>query len=223
MATVTKTLVEVWGTTGETLSYRVYADADTPLTGWIDGALVEFPAGTGVYVAENEAWDTSWGGFVLYRNEDASVYDAESFDPMYAASEAALLTAIANVVGRNLDGKVSEVLHPTIVGRTVDVGLDHSVRASSEDLSGDTAVDHDSGGPANLAYVYQSAGVEDGIVRAYLKSDYDSGDYVVRDQTTTLANGHWLSPLYLNSGLTYTLVYNKPGVYAASRKDYTVP
>lgn len=88
---------------------------------------------------------------------------------------------------------------------------------------GQVAVDHDSGGAGNLAYVYQGSGVDGGVVRAYLTSDYDGGTYVIRDQTVTKADGGWIAPMYLDSGLAYTLIYNKQGVYGPSRKDYTVP
>lgn len=64
------------------------------------------------------------------------------------------------------------------------------------------------------------SGIEGATVRAYLKSEYDAGTYTVRATTTTLADGSW-GPVYLSEGLTYTLVFHKPGVYGPDTQEIT--
>jgi hypothetical protein len=85
-------------------------------------------------------------------------------------------------------------------------------------------VDHDTGGTDNLRYVVPGggSGVDGGAVRAYLKSDYDAGTYAERGRSTTGADGRWLTPMYLSTGLIFTFTFSKPGVYAVSVKEQLV-
>jgi hypothetical protein len=88
---------------------------------------------------------------------------------------------------------------------------------------GDTAVDHNTGGTDALLYSYGGTGIDNGTIRAYLKSDYDAGTYTLRGQTVTGSDGRWAKPMYLNSGLTYTLTFEKAGAYGVTEQEVTIP
>jgi hypothetical protein len=87
---------------------------------------------------------------------------------------------------------------------------------------GRVAVDHNTGGVDALRYVAGPAGVGGAEIRAYVKADYDAGEYVIRARTTTRDDGRWVSPMYLNAGVTYTLTFAKPGRFEMSRRDVGV-
>jgi hypothetical protein len=79
--------------------------------------------------------------------------------------------------------------------------------ASGSTGSGDTAVDHDTGGTDALRVVDSDGnGVDDVTIRAYLTTDYESSTYTVQGTTYTGTDGRWVAPLYLDVGV-YTLVF----------------
>ncbi|MCK9541073.1 MAG: hypothetical protein M0R03_03485 [Novosphingobium sp.] len=86
---------------------------------------------------------------------------------------------------------------------------------------GDTPVNHNTGGSDNLSYKLGSAGIDNATVTAYVKSEYDSGILTVRGKTYTNALGRWVNSLYLNSGITYVIIFEKPGVYGPNRAEVT--
>jgi hypothetical protein len=87
---------------------------------------------------------------------------------------------------------------------------------------GDTAVDHDTGGTDSLRYLHNGLGVDDATIRAYLKADYDAGVYTERGRSHTKSDGRWAQPMYLDSGLTYTITFAKPGVFEVSKVEVEV-
>lgn len=88
--------------------------------------------------------------------------------------------------------------------------------------SGNTPVNHNTGGADNLRYVDgNGAGIEGAMVQAYVKSEYDAGTFTVRGQTTTKADGTWTANLMLNDGVAYTLVFYKPGAFGPNTVDVT--
>jgi hypothetical protein len=87
--------------------------------------------------------------------------------------------------------------------------------------SGDTEVDHNTGGVDTLRYVHEGVAIGGASVRAYVKADYDAGTYTIRGQTTTKSDGRWVSALYLNSGITYYVVFNKPDSYGPDKVEVT--
>lgn len=89
--------------------------------------------------------------------------------------------------------------------------------------SGDTEVNHNTGGADVLAYSYGGAGIDNATITAYLTSEYDAGTLTPRGSATTDSAGQWVNPMMLNSGLTYTLVYYKSGSYGPDTKEVTVP
>jgi len=59
------------------------------------------------------------------------------------------------------------------------------------------------------------AGIGEAQIRVYKKSDYTSGLITppyIQGQSETKDDGRWANPVYLDSGITYTVVYNKAGV-----------
>jgi hypothetical protein len=86
--------------------------------------------------------------------------------------------------------------------------------------TGDTPVNHNTGGADNLAYkTAAGVGIDNAVVRAYLKADYDAGKFTLRAQATTDVNGRWVAPMYLNAGNTYVFIFEKPGVFGPTKKE----
>lgn len=89
---------------------------------------------------------------------------------------------------------------------------------------GDVEVNHDTGGTDNLRYVKPGGnGIDNANVRAYRKTDYDAGTFTVRGRAITDADGRWVTPMFLNSGLDYTIVFEKPGAFGPDTKEVSVP
>ena len=90
---------------------------------------------------------------------------------------------------------------------------------------GSVVVDHDYGGADALAYKTEGgAGIDNGVIRAYLKSDYDAGSKgsaYIKATTRTDVNGQWTSEMNLDPE-TYTLYYFKQGAYSPSTQEVTV-
>jgi len=91
--------------------------------------------------------------------------------------------------------------------------------------SGSVSVDHNYGGTDNLTYIVDGgAAVEDAIVQAFLKTDYDAGNRTrnyVKGETRTDANGRWDDPLRLDPA-TYVIVFYKPNEYGPDIAEITV-
>ena len=90
---------------------------------------------------------------------------------------------------------------------------------------GSVVVDHDYGGTDALAYkTAGGVGIDNAVVRAYLKTDYDAGNTAsayIKASTTTDVNGRWTYEMNLDPA-TYTLYYFKQGAYAPSTQEVTV-
>ena len=90
--------------------------------------------------------------------------------------------------------------------------------------NGDTAVDHDTGGADTYTVLDSSSDpVGDVNIKAFLKSEYDASNFILRAFTTTADDGTWRTPIYLDSGLTYTLLFEKPNVYGPATAEITIP
>ncbi len=92
--------------------------------------------------------------------------------------------------------------------------------------SGNVPVNEDTGGANNLrATDTGGAGIDEVQIRVYTKTNYDSKlitlDYI-QAQSITDANGDFKHPVYLDSGVTYTFVYTKPGSYDTQTKEITI-
>lgn len=90
---------------------------------------------------------------------------------------------------------------------------------------GVVAVDHDYGGPDALAYRTEDGrGVDNAVIQAFLKTDYDAGrrDYrYIQGTTSTNVYGRWVAPLMLDPA-EYTLVFFKQGSYSPTITNITV-
>jgi hypothetical protein len=87
---------------------------------------------------------------------------------------------------------------------------------------GKVAVDHNTGGTDNLRYTtVGGAAISGAAIRAYVAADYAAGTYTLRARTTTTDTGRWSTPMYLDGGVPYTLVFEKPGVYGPNTKAVT--
>lgn len=84
------------------------------------------------------------------------------------------------------------------------------------------AVDHNTGGADTLRYTTAlGVAIADADVRAYTTADYAAGTFTLRAKTTTTATGRWLTPLYLDDGVPYTIVFEKSGEYGPNTATVT--
>lgn len=90
--------------------------------------------------------------------------------------------------------------------------------------TGNTAVDHNTGGTGNLRVEVMGNGVDGATVRAYLTSAYttNASTALLLGSTTTGSDGRWLAPIYLTAGASYTIVAELAGVLAAQAKTITI-
>lgn len=86
---------------------------------------------------------------------------------------------------------------------------------------GDVPIDHNTGGSDALRIVSEGVGVDDVVITAYLKSDYNAGVRIRRGWATTDATGRWKQPMMLDAG-AYILVAEKPGVFTPDAKELVV-
>jgi len=104
-----------------------------------------------------------------------------------------------------------------------EVIVDASIAALLDVGSGDTAVNHNTGGVDNLrAVTIGGDGIDGVIILAYLKSEYDTGGRTLRGSSITKADGRWLYDMMLSSGLTYTLVFYKEDEYEPNNVEVTI-
>ncbi len=88
--------------------------------------------------------------------------------------------------------------------------------------SGTIPVNHDTGGADTFTVEdADGAGIENALVMAYVKTEYDAGTFTLRGQTTTKADGTWNTNLMLNEGIEYTLVFYKPGAFGPATDTVT--
>jgi hypothetical protein len=120
------------------------------------------------------------------------------------------------VIGPNTDLAVytlAELMDLTPITRAETVG------------SGAIAVDHNYGGAEQLAFqTADHRGIENATVQAFLAVDWNAGRRTanyVQGATTTISQGHWLSPIMLDPG-SYVLLYFREGVYKPSTRTITV-
>lgn len=85
-------------------------------------------------------------------------------------------------------------------------------------------VDHDYGGPNALAYQTRSGvGVPDAIVRVFSAPDWDAMRRTVAlNVTETDALGRWKGSVWLEPGMDYVLVFEKPSAFGPDIVRITV-
>ena len=91
--------------------------------------------------------------------------------------------------------------------------------------TGSVVVDHDTGGADALAYkTAGGVGIDNAVIRAYLKTDYDAGNTgsaYIKASVTTDVNGQWSAQMNLDPA-TYTLYFFKQGAYGPDTTEVTV-
>jgi hypothetical protein len=106
-----------------------------------------------------------------------------------------------------------------------------AIKAKTDDIapgggagSGDTLVNHNTPTTDNLRATSGGVGLDNVTIRAYLKSEYDSNPLTatLRGTAVTSADGRWVTPLMLDSGLAYTLVYSRTDLKTIT-KEVTIP
>ena len=106
----------------------------------------------------------------------------------------------------------------------IDVGQITSAAGGSVG-TGSVVVDHNYGGADNLAFkTAGGAGIDNAVVKAYLKTDYDAGNFAdayVVAWVRTDVNGQWENAMNLDPD-TYTFYFFKQGAYEPATKEVTV-
>lgn len=94
---------------------------------------------------------------------------------------------------------------------------------SNESGTGDTIVNHNTGGTDNMQFVTAGGAGIAGDVQAFVASEYTANPAtaVVRGQARTGDDGRWLTNMMLTSGTAYTFVFSAPG-YQVSTQTVTV-
>ncbi len=174
-----------------------------------DITLAETPAGGYRYEADFPAGISGEGNYSIDAYKRAGASPAIS-DELLASCEFAW------------DG-TSEVILPGLAD-VIDAELTTTHGSGSWSTGagfGDVEVDHNYGGTDSLRYTHNAAGVDGGIIRAYLKDEYDAGTRVIRGQAATGSDGRWIAPMYLDAD-DYYLFFSKPGVHSATKVEVTV-
>jgi hypothetical protein len=91
--------------------------------------------------------------------------------------------------------------------------------------AGTIAVDHDFPTVDNLRYIdTNGSGIDNGIILVYLTSDYMNGNNTInfiKGTSSTKMDGRWIDPIYLDSGLSFTIVFYKQGAFSITTKEIT--
>jgi hypothetical protein len=125
-------------------------------------------------------------------------------------------TAIVPIVA---GGSVVEVIAKSSTAGDADVVLRDTVDYVGGD--GGVSVDHHYGGPDALRAVDAIGSGLAVDVLAYRAEEYDTGVRVLRDSTTTLADGRFLAPLRLNlPSVRYAIVFRDPSARVLDRIVY---
>lgn len=95
-----------------------------------------------------------------------------------------------------------------------DTGIFQPPQARASGIATRAKVDHDYPQPNFLQYVTSSGkGVEGATIRCFQKPDYVAGRRdVALFITQTDSEGKWLSPFWLEPGMSYIIVFEKRGV-----------
>lgn len=124
---------------------------------------------------------------------------------------------LAPTAGDPVAGSVDKHIDDIIVAiAAIDVGAG----------TGDTAVNHNTGGANNLQYVDGvGVGIDNAIILGFLKTDYDAGNRTgsyIKGRSATNVNGQWATDMMLDAGNTYTIQFYKQGLYGPDTKEVTI-
>lgn len=80
-----------------------------------------------------------------------------------------------------------------------------------------------SGGKDNLRYLQANGSpVEGALITVYLSSEFVQGNLNTIGRTTTRADGRWETPILVESGATYTVVFQKEGHFGPDQAEVVV-
>jgi hypothetical protein len=169
-------------------------------------------------------------GYTLYASDGsvAAARVATGIQDLGGGQYGALVTIPPGFVGR-ITWDTGEAT-PATASASINPGdaeTDSNIFAlvSKTTGGGSVLVDHNYGGPDNLAYrTATGQGIVGATILAYITSDYTAGrtdsTYVV-GRTVTIESGRWQLPLSLDPG-DYTLVCVLPNVYGPNSTNITV-
>lgn len=121
------------------------------------------------------------------------------------------------------DGDRFEVLVTAVVEEIEATEVAESIRleaAATDAGDGDVAVNHNTGGTDALRVMSNGSGVDDCVIRAYLKDEYDAGLRVRRGRSITGTDGRWIRDMMLDPD-TYILTFDARG-YDLQNAEVTV-
>lgn len=135
-------------------------------------------------------------------------------------------TKVASEILYELQTNVNDSISSIPVDVDTQLSASHGAAPWGASGSGNTLVDHNTGGADNLRYIDSlGAGIDNADIKAYLKADYDAdhkADVYVKDYSKTKTDGRWQWPMHLDSGFTYTLEFYKQGEYVTSVAEVTI-
>jgi hypothetical protein len=168
-------------------------------------------------------------------NLDASVSSRLAASAYAGPDDADIATIAANVAAilaaaANLDASVSSRLAanaytpPPAAAPTVGAindALTAAHGAGSWAQNNVVAVDHNYGTTDALRAMSGGVPVDGAIVRAYLASEWDAGDYQPAGESATGSDGRWVAAILLAPSVYYIDFY-KPGTGLSTRQTVTV-
>lgn len=131
-----------------------------------------------------------------------------------AANQTTIITHLTDIKGATWSSSTDTLEEIADAIATIDAGAG----------TGDTSVNHDTGGTDELRIVDGNGnGIVDATILAYVASAYASNPLTatVQATATTGADGRWEAPMMLDSGTTYTLYIYKQGVYGPATTNVT--
>lgn len=122
------------------------------------------------------------------------------------------------------DHTVYRVLMYDQTGLVDDTGIFQPPRSFAAALATKQVVNHDFGGKDNLKVVAPNGvGIAGAVIRVYLKPDYDAGHLDVPLFAVECdGEGKWKTPVYLDVGMTYTLLVEKKGSFQSKAVEINV-
>lgn len=124
------------------------------------------------------------------------------------------------------DAVLDELLSGHAIAGSLGAAITSILNATASIFGdGSISVGTNYGGANALKYETSGgAGVDNAVIRAYLKSDYDAGntgEAFVQGRTMTKVGGIFIAPLMLDAAV-YTLVYEKQNEYGPDTVEVTV-
>lgn len=122
------------------------------------------------------------------------------------------------------DHTVYRVLAYDQTGLVDDTGIFQPSASFAAALATKQVVNHDFGGVNNLQVTGPNGvGIAGAVIRIYLKPDYDAGRLDVPLFAVECdGEGKWKTPVYLDVGMTYTLLTEKKGSFQSKAVEINV-